>query len=215
MSDSINHSKEECLIKMTQLLDASFGNQGGSNNHVNIIRNSILHLKNSLGFEKAEEVAQLVLKGHSEESVKELLKRNFTSGISIGNVEEMLQLVYVGNDTKNLKKAINFVQYFDACHQAHAYKALYDEVKFKKHTEQPEMLLLQKKIRQLVDSATVLNETKEQVDADCRKIISRIGEEIWNKDWFISEYVGELENALLNDNMVAIVQEFYTGSTPF
>jgi hypothetical protein len=142
-----------------------------------------------------------------------MLKRNFPSGTSIGNVEEMLKLVYVGTDAKNLKKAINFVQIFDSCHQAHAYNALYDDAKFKNHTEEPEMLLLQKKIRQLKEPGTVLDQTMKQVDADCRKIISRIIKGIKHKDYSISSYIAkELHYELMNDNIETIVQEFFTGT---
>jgi hypothetical protein len=217
MSAAVNHSKEQCLIKITQLLDASFGNQSGPNNHLNVIRNSIAYLRNSLAFEMTEEVAQLVLKEESEESIKELLKRNFPSGVSIGNVEEMLKLVYIGTDADNLKKAINFVQIFDCRHHAKAYNALYEDVKFKEHTDQPEMLLLQKKFNQIglpVISTVLVDTIKTQVNADCRKIISRIVKEIKEKDQSLSIYVAkELDIALLNDNIGKIVQEFFKGTT--
>jgi hypothetical protein len=213
MSASLNLSRDEYLNEMDRLMDA-FERLRGANSDVTTIRNCISNLKNRLAFEMAEEVAQLVLNDASEESIKELLESNFPSGVSIGNIEEMLKLVYVGTDTKNLKKAINFVQIFDSCHQAKAYSALYEDVKFKKHTEEPEILLLQKKIRKLYQPTTDANETKEQVDADCRKIISRIVKGIEEKDYSISIYVAkELEKALLNDNMTKIVREFYNGTS--
>jgi hypothetical protein len=216
MSASLNLSKDEYLIEIDRLMDA-FERLRGADNDVTTIRNCISNLKNRLAFEMAEEVAHLVLNDASEETIEEMLESNFPSGVSIGNVEEMLKLVYVGTDTKNLKRAINFVKIFDFCHQAKAFSALYEDVKFKKHTSEPEMLLLQKKIRKLYDPTAEMNEIKEQVDADCRKIISRIVEEIRygevDGDYSISVYVAkELESALLNDNMTNIASEFYDGT---
>jgi hypothetical protein len=211
MSATVNHAEEECLSNMLSQLDSSFGNRKGLRKLVDEAVSVLSNLKNGLAREMAEEVAQLVLKPGSEEAIKQLLKQNFPSGVTIGNVEEMLKLVYVGTDKKNLKKAINFVQMFDSSHQAGAYKALYEDIKFKKHTNEPEMLLLQKKIRLL--KSVVLIETKKQVDEDCRKIIGRIVKGIEEKDYSISIYVAdELDYALLDENMATIVQEFFTGS---
>jgi hypothetical protein len=144
---------------------------------------------------------------------KMFIARKPLTGMKIENVEEMLKLVYVGAETKNLEKAIDFVKIFDSCHQSGAYKALYEDIKFKNHTEEPEMLLLQRNIRQLEEPGSILEGTKEQVDEDCRKLISRIVKGIKEKDYSISIYVAdELDSALLNDNMATIVQEFSTGS---
>jgi hypothetical protein len=211
MTASVNISKEECLIEITRLLDASFDDDSGP--LVLGIRQLISILKNNLALEKTEEVAQLVLNNNSEESIKDLLERNFPSGVSIRNVEEILKLVYVGTDTKNLKKAINFVQIFDYCHQVQAFNALYEDVKFKEHTEEPEMLLMQKKIRQLQEHGQVLDDTRKQVDEDCRKIIGRIVREIEDRNYPLSIYcANELERTLLSANMETIVQEFYNGT---
>jgi hypothetical protein len=55
---------------------------------------------------------------------------------------------------------------------------------------------------------------KTHVNADCRKIISRIVKEIKEKDQSLSIYVAkELDIALLNDNIGKIVQEFFKGTT--
>jgi hypothetical protein len=212
MSASVNKFRDEYLIEMIRLLDA-FESQSGPDNHVTAVRNSISNLKNSLALKRTEEVALLILKNESEESIKELLKQNFPSGIGIGNVEEMLKLVYSGTDTKNLRTAINVVHIFDCSLQDLAFKALYEDIKFKKHTTEPEMLLLQKKISQLEAPESVLIDTKEQVDDDCRKIISTIVRGFEENDYSISIYVAkELESAILDENMGKIVQECCNGT---
>jgi hypothetical protein len=214
MAASSNSSKDQCLTAMVRLLDDAFGNHLiEPNKLVSAVRNSISSLKSQLVCQMAEEVAQLAVNGEPEEVVKEMLQRNFSSGVIIRNVEEMLKLVYLGSSTENLKKAINFVQIFDSCLQSQAYRALYEDVKFKKHTEKPEMLLLQNRLRLLVEPARGLDTTIKQVDDNCRKIISRIVRGIKQKDYSISIYiVNSIELAILDDNMATIVQEFYTGT---
>jgi hypothetical protein len=139
------------------------------------------------------------------------LQELYPAGVETGTLQEIMALIYV--DKKNLKNAIEAVLQFDVKQQAAAYKALYGEIKDKKHTGEPEILLLQKKIRLVEEPGHVLDETMKQVDEDCKKIISRIVKGIDEKDYSISIYVAEeLDKALLNENMVTIVQEFFTGS---
>lgn len=212
---SSNSSKDQCLNEMVRLLDASFGNhQTGPKNLVSAVRDSISNLKSSLTYAMAEEVAQLAVNGESEEFIKELLNRNFASGVRSGQVEEMLKLVYVGTNKENLKKVINFVQIFDSSHHALAYIALYEDIKFKKHTEEPEMFLLQKYIRLTEKPAsTRLDKTIKQVDENCHKIISMIVRGIKQKDYSISiQMAKSLDLELIDNEMVTIVEEFYTGA---
>jgi hypothetical protein len=197
MSASENRSKDQCLVKIIRLLDASFGEQNDPDILVTAVRKSVSNLKNSLAYVKSvEEVAQLVLKDESAESIKKLLK-----------------LVYLGTDPKNLQKAIHFVQIFDRCNQSLAYKALYEEIKLKKQTTEPEMLLLLKKINQMVHpDVTVLDETKKQLDKDCSNIISRIVKGIEEKDYSISCYATEkLDSNILDDYIHTIVNSFATN----
>jgi hypothetical protein len=140
------------------------------------------------------------------------LKELYPAGVETGTLQEIMALIYV--DKENLKNAIKTVLHFGVKQQAAAYKALYGEMQDKKHTGEPEMLLLQKNIRLVLELGSVLDETKKQVDEDCRKIISRIVKGIEERDYSISIYVAkELDVALLNENMASIVQEFSTGSS--
>lgn len=212
MSAFVKQGEEEWLSEMLSKLDSTFGSRKGLKNLVAEAKTVLSNLKNGFAREMAEEVAQLVLKGESEETIKKHLLCNFPSGVTIRNVEEMLKLVYVGTGTENIKKAIDFVQIFDSCHHAQAYKALYDDVKFKNHTEEPEMLLLQKKIRQ-DQMMGPMDETKKLVDADCCKIISRIVKGIQQEDYSISLYINKtIDESVLDDNIATIVREFFTGT---
>jgi hypothetical protein len=112
-----------------------------------------------------------------------------------------------------IKKAIEFVDRLDAALKPEAYKVLYEYINLKNLTGEPEMLLLQRNIRQLENPRILLQETNKKVNADCKKMISRIVKGIEEKDYSISIYViKELGYALLNENMATIVQEFSTGS---
>jgi hypothetical protein len=115
------------------------------------------------------------------------------------NIENILHI----NATKNLTAAIIQVEKFEESSRTQAYEKLYNHVQ---KNEEPAMLLLQKKIGQL--KIPVLNNVKEQVGENCRKIISNIVKGIKEKDYSLSLRVeNTLENALLGENMMAIVQE--------
>jgi hypothetical protein len=124
-------------------------------------------------------------------------------------LQELARLI----EDSSLKYAIEFVDRFDTKLKPNVSKVLYEEIILKNLNGAPEMLLLQKKIRQLEDSETILKDTKERVDADCRKIISRIVKGIGEKDYSISRYIAKsIDPILLDDNMATIVREFSTGT---
>jgi hypothetical protein len=119
-------------------------------------------------------------------------------------------------DKGSLQTTINSVQNLDPRLKPAAYKRLFEKITEKNHNEEPEILLLQKKIGMLEEQGTaVLDETKKQVDADCRLIISRIVKEIKQKENYpISIYIANsIDRALLDDNMATIVHKFYNGTS--
>jgi hypothetical protein len=114
---------------------------------------------------------------------------------------------------EDLTNSIDFVDRLDTNLKPDAYRALYEKISLNNQTNVPQMLLLQRRIDLLKDPGTNLNETKKNLDADCRKIISRIVKGIGQKDYSISRYITKkLDDAVLNDNMVKIVREFYNGT---
>jgi hypothetical protein len=125
--------------------------------------------------------------------------------------KEILKYINAGSGSDYLKESIDFVQHFDHRLQADAFKEIYKIIKLKDQTADPEMLLLQRKIKGLKGPGSAMDEIKKQVDDDCRMIISRIVKGIVEKDYSISIYV-EKELDLLDENMATIVQEFSTGS---
>jgi hypothetical protein len=214
MASSVNHSEENDLSDMLCVLDSCFGSRRADlRNLVDEAVTLIYNLKNGLVREMAEEVAQLVLKGTSETSVKKRLHRNFPSGVSIRDIEEILKIVYKGTNADNLKKAIHFVQIVDSSYQVQAYKALYQDIQYKKQNQEPEMLLLQKKINLIQSSGTVLDEIKQLIDADCCKITNGIIKGIKEKDYSVSIHIARhTDFTLLNENLVTVVREFCTGT---
>jgi len=120
-------------------------------------------------------------------------------------------------DKESLQTTIDSVQNLDPRSKPAAYKQLFEKISEKNHNEELEMLLLQKKIGMLEKQGIValLDETKKQVDADCRLIISRIVKEIKQKENYpISIFIANsIDSELLDDNMASIVQEFYNGTS--
>jgi hypothetical protein len=131
----------------------------------------------------------------------------------LGVVKDILRYINAGGGSEYLKKSIRFVQHFESHLQAAAFQEIYQIVQLKDQTTEPEMLLLQKKIRELEEPGTDWDELKKQVDADCRKIISRIVKGIEQKDYSITNYIAEsIDSALLYDNMATIVRDFSNGT---
>lgn len=140
------------------------------------------------------------------------IKIHYPCGTDDGEVEELLAMIY--NSERNLKKAINFVQQLKPTLQPAAFKALYHQVQTKEHTNKPEMLLLQKSIKQLQMFASKLNgTTRKQVDVDCQKIIIRIVKEVQQNDFSLCDYIVQsIDIELLNDNMHKIINLLFAGT---
>lgn len=85
-----------------------------------------------------------------------------------------LRLIYI--DEKDLPFAVRFVKNIRVEFQEEANGALYQDVCYKRHTEMPEILLLQRSVRQVLagDGSEVL----KQLDANCLKIVDRIVESV-------------------------------------
>jgi hypothetical protein len=148
-----------------------------------------------------------------ESNPEQFIATNSLAGVSIRNAKKMLKLVYAGFNHRKLIKAIDFVRVIDSRQQAQAYNELYKDIKVKKHFEEPEMLLLQKRIRELEAPGTVLNKTKTLVDAHCKTIISSIVQGIEKRDYSISRYIAKkLKNELFEENIGTIVETFYNGT---
>jgi hypothetical protein len=145
-------------------------------------KSAVTTLRNSLKRSQVEQVAELV-RTKKWLQTAELLKKNFP-GSGIGLVEEVLALVYVGDDLDNLSSAIEWVDKLDARLLSGAYRTLYEQIQFKKHIDQPQVLLLSRKVGKLPDG--VLADVRTQLDSDCGRIIERIVEGIKQKDYSFS-----------------------------
>lgn len=211
MAAILTRSEDDSLDEILGRLESSFGNQSDLKNLVEGVRSAISNLRSGVALKKTREVAELVIKEESAEVIKTKLRYNFPGSVSIGNVEEILKLIYVGSGAENLKKAIEFVQIVDENLQAGAYKALYEDIKFKKHTDELVMLVLLRKICGLKTPFSA--EIKCLVDKDCNKIHQRIAEDITKKDYSLSIYIAKNFGCqVLNGSIEKIVSIFYNGS---
>jgi hypothetical protein len=130
--------------------------------------------------------------------------------------EAFIQIIGLKNATsKQLQNAIGFAHRLNRNLGHAVYKELYQNLKLNKFTRNPEMLLLQRNLRQEQHPGAILANIKNQVDEDCQWIISSIVKGVEKKDNSISIYiVNSIETSLLNENMEKIVKEFYTGTLP-
>jgi hypothetical protein len=114
----------------------------------------------------------------------------------------------IADDANNLKLTLQYVENIEFNIRAQAYKKLYNHIKIRQHTTRPAMLLLQRKIQNW--PGTVLDEVKNEVDDNCKRIIERIAIGIETRDYSISNNIATIDSTLLDDNMLNIVREIIT-----
>jgi len=171
---------------------------------------AIKSLKRVLSQEKVNCVVELIKKGALVKAKNEI-KRNFKI-LAVETLEEILNLSYVSKD--NLKNTIEFVtKAVDSPRLKFVgYKAIYEEMKFRGHTTEIEILLLQKAVEELKFEGTNFAKTCDELRDDRNKIIDMIVEEIGNKDSSLSEKINtKLGEEILDLNIPHAIDKFFTG----
>jgi hypothetical protein len=116
-----------------------------------------------------KQVAAELVQAKEWDKATEQLKQNFPTAISIGIIEEILEQVYVADDDPdNLTSAILWVDTLDASLRPGAYGTLYEQTKFKGHTDQPQVLMLWKRVNDLLTG--VSDVVRSQLDEDSCKL---------------------------------------------
>lgn len=139
------------------------------------------------------------------------------------DIKTSLGLEYAS--VKQVQFAIKFTQLVRTELQPEVYKELYESIKLNEWTREPEMLLLQKNIGELLGRISfmdsdnlgldqhILEDVKKQVDVDCKNIIIRLIKEIGANENSISKrIVDSVGRELLDENIQQIVSEFYSGT---
>jgi len=129
--------------------------------------------------------------------------------LDISKVINILKLIYVYEG--DLGSAIRFVASFRVEFHQDAYEALYEDVRLKGDTEMPEILLLQRKMRRILDAGS---ETMKQVDEDCKKIEDRIVEEIRAEECKLStKLIESTGKSIFLEKMISIVEDVHFAGT--
>jgi hypothetical protein len=104
------------------------------------------------------------------------------------------------------------VDKLDASLHPGAYRTLYEKIKFKGHTDQPQVLMLWRRIK-LLPASVVLDNVRAQLEKDFQRFLGQIIEGIEKTDYSqsskIYEMVGSKEGELIMNKVVtAIVGKF-------
>jgi len=209
---STNEEKIAYLDGVLSTLSASFINANDAViSLVDEAKAAIKSLKHVLSQDKMNCVVEMIKKGDIDEAKKEI-ELKFVD-LPVETLEEILKLSYVGKE--NLKNTIEFVS--KAVDKPRlrfvGYKAIYEEMKFRGHTTEIEILLLQKAVEELEIEGTNVAKTCDELRDDSNKIIDKIVLEIENKDPSLSKKINnELGADILNANIPLAIDKFFTGT---
>jgi hypothetical protein len=212
-------SQEECLKQMLKILDTAFCSDSSTAAEMQQLANEAKRvfnkMQNILERSLVQQVAELV-KAKKWDKVNEKIGQNFPNGLSIGKVEEILEFIYLNGSVEHLVMAILWVGELDVQLQPRAYEALYEHLKFKKLTDQPQVLLLRKRLRRL-PKGQVSDELRTQLDQDFYTIVGQIAEGLKTEDFSLQEKINELsdissinDNLIMNEVVTAVVSKFKT-----
>jgi hypothetical protein len=176
------------------------------------VKRAVLKLQNVLKRTQVNQVAALV---QTEQWAKasEQLQRDLPGGsTSIGNVEEVLELVYMDDNLANLTRAILWAGQLEPQLRRRAYEALYEQMQIKGHTEQPQVLMLRRRVA-ILRPVSVL---KAQLDGHCQEIVLRVVQGIKDKDYTLTRQIVELHDyvegeLITNEIMAEVVAKFDVG----
>jgi hypothetical protein len=167
----------------------------------------VTKFRNVLKRTQVEQVAALV---QAKEWAKatEAMKQNFPLS-NIGPIEEVL--VFVGNELDSLTSAIKWVGRLNPPVKLKAFQVLYEQFKVNGFTEQPEVLLLWKRIKDL--PVGLLDSVRTQLIGDRVKVVERVVEGIKKKDYSLSLKIHEMDEStkkdiLLSEIMAEVVGKF-------
>jgi len=216
MSSGRAPSRVERLVQLLKDLDdfSCDSTEADLLHLANEAKRAVTKMQNVLKRNQVEQVAKLVQAKEWDKATQQM-KINFPGGNSIAIVEEVLELVYVADNLDNLTTAIKWVDKLDASLRPGAYRTLYEQVKFKRHTDQPQVLMLWRRIKFLPASA-VLDSVLAQLDQDFQRILEQIVEGIKKKDYSLIGRIDEMDDysnegeLVMNKVVTAVVSKFET-----
>jgi hypothetical protein len=214
MSDPACSADEERLKQLLKILDAFCSDSTAAElkQLANEAKRVVKQMQNFLERSVVEQVVELV-KAKQWDKATEQMKINFPGdSLNIGRVEEVLETVFLCDKSDCLISIIKWVGQLDVQLQPRAYEALYEHFTFNKLTNQPEVLLLQKRVGDL--PAGVLKNVRAQLDQDFQAIVKKIVEEVKSEEYSLQTNINKLDKSevevglILNEVATAVVGKF-------
>jgi len=169
-------------------------------------KRNVRTLRNQLKRAQVEQVSGLV-QTKQWDAATAAMRRHFPrAGVAL--VQEIL--VFVGDELDGLTSAVKWVGRLDVPLKLRAYEALYEQFKMKNLTEQPEVLLLGLRVKEL---SGIDESVRKQANADRDRIIARVVEGVQEKDYSLSWKIQKIDQSpkrdvFLNGIVIAVVSKF-------
>jgi len=210
----LDYSPEERLKQLLKILDTFFSKPSAAEMQqlANEAKRVVNKMQNFLERSLVEQVAELV-QAKEWDNVTEKMKQNFPGGVNIGKVEEILELVYLNGSLEHFVSALHWVGKLDVKLQPRAYESLYEQLKFKRLANQPEVLL----VRQNLLVGQVSDNLQAQLDEDFQTIVGRIVEGVKKEDFSLQIKISEMRKTamvgvdlIINEVVTAVLDKFKT-----
>jgi len=209
-------SPEERLKQLLKILDSFCSNPSKAEMQqlATEAKRVVNKMQNFLERSLVEQVVELV---QTEEwfEADGRMKENFPNGLSIGNVEDILELVNLNGSVEHLVSALMWVQELDMQLQPRACEALYEQLKFQKLANQPQVLLLRKRVSELPEGR-VPDKLRTGLDQDFQTIVNQIVNCVQKGDFSLSNKINKISNMVgevylnMNEVVTAVVSKFET-----
>lgn len=212
MSTARAPSRQERLVQMLTDLDAfcTDSTVDELQTLANEAKTVVTKMQNVLKRSKVEQVAKLVQAKEWARAMQQM-KIDFSLATCIGNIEEVLELVYVGDNLDNLTNAIEWAGQLDALLRQRAYVTLYEQMKFKNHTDQPQVLMLHRNVKMLPMTSANLKRVKAQLDEDFQRFTKKIAEGVLKNDYSLIIKIDEIDDGFIfNQILPEVVRKFET-----
>jgi hypothetical protein len=220
MSDRSGDRQVEILEQFLLDLDECYGGEGEAA-MVHEVKCSVRTLVDRVTQRRIEKVAEVTRQGKAQKAHQ--LMRHYFPNVTLAIVEDVLQLVYL--HAENLQSAIEFAALIEPWEMLlDTFKALIVAVKFKKHTDELEMLLLKKYIVDLeighFDEAEQYylepRDMTDEVRAACARIIQRMCTELENNDLsMVNQISSRFGHQLLDLTLSEVVAQSFCNDDEY
>jgi hypothetical protein len=164
-------------------------------------------LSSSLKHSQVQCVVKLVQNKEWLQATSYMLE-NYQLAVCSKIIEPILMLVYKGNDLDNLTSAIKWVDTLDVSLRPGAFVVLYERIKTKKHTDQPQVLLLWRRIKDLPN----LDDVRAQLEKYYQRIMESGVEGVLQMDYSLGAKIFPEDVSILKEAAGHFVERGFDGT---